>query len=128
MARVNASLGPAFAAAGAPWPDVARAFVHENLKQDETGAWQWKYDSKGIVGGFERSQADPRRWPFWLSITCATLVLRGARSPALSQAAAEEMVRENPNARLVVIPEAGHFIALEQPAAFEHAVREWLGV
>ncbi len=68
------------------------------------------------------------RRSFWLAVRCPTLVLRGARSPALSQATAEEMVRENPNASLVVIPDAGHFIALEQPAAFERAVREWLAV
>jgi esterase len=131
LARVNAALGAAFAAVGVKWEErFARAFVHENLKQVATGAWQWKYDYEGhkTAGGFERSQADPRRWPRWRSIKCPTLVLRGAQSPALSQAAAEEMVHENPNARLVVIPEAGHFIELEQPAAFERAVREWLGV
>jgi esterase len=131
VARVNAALGPAFAAVGVKWEErFARAFVYENLKQDATGAWQWKYDYQGhkTAAGFERSQADPRRWPRWLSIKCPTLVLRGAQSPALSQVVAEQMVRENPNARLVVIPEAGHFIELEQPAAFERVVREWLRV
>jgi len=117
-ARVPAAFGPAF----------ARAITHENLRQDSTGAWRWRFDHAGTATGFARSMADPRRWPRWLAIKCPTLVLRGGRSPALSQAAAEQMVQENPNAKLVVIPEAGHFIALEQPAAFERAVRTWLSV
>jgi pimeloyl-ACP methyl ester carboxylesterase len=102
--------------------------THENLKPDSNGAWKWKYDYEGSAGGFERSVRDPRRWPLWGAVKCPTLVLRGARSPAFSQRAAEQMVSENANASLVVIPECGHFIALEQPAAFEKAVRNWLGV
>jgi pimeloyl-ACP methyl ester carboxylesterase len=113
--------------AAAGWGDAARAFVHESLKQDATGAWQWKYDYKGVEGGFERAQADTRRWGWWRSIKAPTLVVRGGRSPALSQDAAAQMVRANPNASVVVIPDAGHFVAIEQPAAFERAVRAWLG-
>jgi pimeloyl-ACP methyl ester carboxylesterase len=46
----------------------------------------------------------------------------------MSQAVAEEMVKENPNAVAVVVPDAAHFIAIEQPTAFEQTVRKWLGV
>jgi pimeloyl-ACP methyl ester carboxylesterase len=38
------------------------------------------------------------------------------------------MISENKNASLVVVPNAGHFIPIEQPAAFEAAIRTWLGV
>ena len=46
----------------------------------------------------------------------------------MSRRAAEQMVSENPNATLVVIPDAGHFIAQEQPDAFDKAVRSWLDI
>ncbi len=109
-------------------PTFARIVAHENLKRESPDVWRWKFDHAGTAGGFQRSMADPRRWPRWLSINVPTLVLRGERSPALSQAAAEEMIRERPNATLIVIPDAGHFIAVEQPDAFEKAVRAWLRV
>jgi pimeloyl-ACP methyl ester carboxylesterase len=38
------------------------------------------------------------------------------------------MITENENASLVVVRNAGHFIPMEQPAAFEAAVRRWLAL
>jgi pimeloyl-ACP methyl ester carboxylesterase len=99
-----------------------------NLKRDSSGGWVWKFDPQRVVGGFQRSAMDPHRWPLWQSVQCPTLVLRGARSLALSQASSEEMIKANPNASLVTVPDAAHFIAIEQPEAFARIVREWLGV
>ena len=39
---------------------------------------------------------------------------------------AEAMLRELPNAQLVTIPESGHFVYIEQPAAFRAALTEFL--
>ena len=72
--------------------------------------------------------SDPRKWPMWNAVRCPTLVLRGERSPALSQLAAERMVADKKNAVLKVIPGASHFIPIEAPALLEAAVRRWLGV
>jgi pimeloyl-ACP methyl ester carboxylesterase len=114
-ARVPAVLGPAF----------VKAMIQHNLKQEAGGQWQWKYDPAVMAAG-ERSMRDPRKWPRWMAVKCPTLVLRGERSPALPQRIAEQMVAENKNASLVVVPNAGHFIPIEQPAAFETAIRTWL--
>jgi esterase len=116
-ARVPAVFGPAF----------AKAMVQYNLKQGAGGQWQWKYDPAVIAAG-ERSMRDPRKWPRWNAVKCLTLVLRGERSPALPQRIAEQMISENKNASLVIVPNAGHFIPIEQPAAFEAAIRGWLGL
>jgi pimeloyl-ACP methyl ester carboxylesterase len=110
---------------GPKW--VAFMAAH-NLKQASNGGWVWRFDVERIMGGFQRSAMDPRRWPMWKAIQCPTLVLRGANSLAMSEAIAEEMVKENANASVVVVPDAAHFIAIEQPEAFERIVREWLGV
>jgi esterase len=116
-ARVPAVFGPAF----------VKAMVQHNLKQAAGGQWQWKYDPSVIAAG-ARSMRDPRKWPRWIAVRCPTLVLRGERSPALPQRIAEQMIGENKNASLVIVPDAGHFIPLEQPAAFETACRRWLGL
>lgn len=116
-AKIPRPLGPAF----------AKAMVDSNLKQDADGSWRWKYDYKGTGEAAIRSMRDPRKWGFWTAVQCPTLVLRGGKSPAMSQRAAEQMVAENRNAALVVIENAGHFVPIEEPAAFETAVRKWLG-
>ncbi len=116
-ARVPAVFGAAF----------VKAMVEYNLKQGAGGQWQWKNDPAVIAAG-ERSMRDPRKWPRWNAVKCPTLVLRGERSPALPQRIAEQMIIENKNASLVIVPNAAHFIPIEQPAAFEAAVRKWLGL
>jgi pimeloyl-ACP methyl ester carboxylesterase len=117
-AQVPKAFGPAF----------TRAMSDHNLKRDADGNWRWKYDLKGTAVAAERSLRDPRKWPLWKAVKCPTLVLRGEKSPAMSQQAAEEMIAENKQATLVVIPGAGHFIPLEAPLAFEAAVRKWLSI
>jgi pimeloyl-ACP methyl ester carboxylesterase len=116
-ARVPAIFGAAF----------VEAMVQHNLKQGADGRWHWKNDPAIMEAG-ERSMRDSRKWPRWIAVRCPTLVLRGERSPALPQRLAEQMVAENKNASLAVVANAGHFIPIEQPAAFEAAVRKWLAM
>lgn len=54
------------------------------------------------------------------------LVLVGASDKGDFRAIAERLAGELPNARLVVIPSATHLPSLEQPEAFEAAVRPFL--
>jgi len=65
-------------------------------------------------------------WPMLERITCPTLLVRGADSPVLRQEVAEEMVEHMPDARLVVVPNAGHGIGLDNPAEFERVIRDFL--
>lgn len=116
-ARVPAAFGQPF----------IKAMIQHNLRQAPGGQWHWKHDPR-VMGAAERSARDPRKWPRWLAVRCPSLVLRGERSPALPQRIAEQMVSENSHASLVVVPNAAHFIPLEQPAAFETAIRTWLGL
>lgn len=115
-AKIPRVFGPAF----------VKAMTEHNLKRDSNGTWRWKHDFEGTAPAYDRSVRDPRKWGFWTSIQCPTLVLRGENSPAWTQAAAEQMVSENGKATLVVVPNAGHFVPIEQPVGFEAAVRKWL--
>jgi len=56
-----------------------------------------------------------------------TLVVAGADDEVIAPAEAEALAAAIPGARLRVIPDAGHMVACEQPAAFSHELRDWLG-
>jgi esterase len=55
-------------------------------------------------------------WEAVEKIACPMLILRAEHSVVMSRAAAEEMARRAPNARLKEIGGAGHFLMLGRPA------------
>jgi proline iminopeptidase len=59
-------------------------------------------------------------------IEAPTLVLAGEDDFIAGPACAEAIVRELPHARLVTIPDSGHFVYVEQPEAFRAALSEFL--
>jgi proline-specific peptidase len=60
------------------------------------------------------------------SITVPTLVLVGDDDLIAGPVSADAMMRELPAARLVTIPDSGHFLYVEQPAAFRAALTDFL--
>ena len=54
-------------------------------------------------------------WSTWASITCPTLVLRGADSDFLTPKTAERMVSSGPRARVIEIAGCGHVPSLTRP-------------
>ncbi|MGW4718340.1 alpha/beta fold hydrolase [Nocardia sp. NPDC004260] len=54
------------------------------------------------------------------------LLVRGGRSRALSRAAAERLVERIPDGELVVVPDAGHNVQEDNPAALITALRAFL--
>ena len=59
-------------------------------------------------------------------IRVPTLILAGDEDTFIPLDHAQQMQRQIPGARLDVITEAGHLINLEQPAAFQDALRRWV--
>ncbi len=91
------------------------------------GGFTWKYDRAlrdAIRQGRPRVPAD--LWPQWRAIACPTLLVRGAESDVLSDETAKRMMDALPGARLVVVPDAGHTVPGDQPAAFQALLREFL--
>jgi pimeloyl-ACP methyl ester carboxylesterase len=58
---------------------------------------------------------------------CPTLVVRGAESEMSERDRAEEMARAIPHARLVEIPNAGHWVPVDNPAGCLAPVPGFLG-
>ena len=60
------------------------------------------------------------------TINCPVLVATGAHDAWASPAQHEGFAAHIPNARLVIIPGAGHMVPLEQPEAMTGALVDWL--
>ena len=60
------------------------------------------------------------------AIQAPTLLVWGDRDTIVPFAVADEWRRAIPQARLVVLPGAGHVPMVERPVAFIHALREFL--
>lgn len=77
-------------------------------KQHADGTWGMSYDP-GIANVFKKGpMQDIDLWPFWDTITCPTLILRGADSDLLLHDTAAEMQKRGPHAQLVEFAGIGH--------------------
>jgi pimeloyl-ACP methyl ester carboxylesterase len=77
-------------------------------RREPDGTLGLAYDPK--IGDAFRTlpAADIDLWPQWDSITCPTLVLRGAESDLLRATDAEAMTERGPRAKLIEYPGIGH--------------------
>lgn len=60
------------------------------------------------------------------TIDCPVLIACGRDDAWTTPAVHEEMAKAIPDAELVVIDNAGHFLPVEQPKAFTDALRRWM--
>jgi len=116
--RVSATFGPL---TDAQW----RHLAEHNARRHPDGRWGVAYDP-GIATPFRKGAAqDILLWDVYDTITCPTLLLRGAESDLLLRDTAEEMTRRGPKPNLVEFPGVGHAPAL-MAADQIAAVRDFL--
>lgn len=87
---------------------------------EEGPAFRLKYDRQ--VLDFEL--VNP--YSFAAQVPVPTLVINGANSGIMNAKQARELAKALPQSRRVEIPEAGHFVYLDQPAEFAGAVNGFL--
>ena len=93
---------------------------------------QWVQDMieeaspQGVAGASRGMASRPDSAPLLAGIVCPTLVIVGEQDAVTPPAEAERMASAVPHAQLVRIPVAGHLANLEQPAAFNAALRAFL--
>jgi pimeloyl-ACP methyl ester carboxylesterase len=97
-------------------PDVAR-FVRETAIRQST---------EGIVAALRALRDRPDARSGLSHISFPTLVVVGDQDAITPVTKAQELAGNIPNARLVVIPQAGHLSNLENPQVFTAAVRDFL--
>ncbi|MPZ50311.1 MAG: alpha/beta fold hydrolase [Dehalococcoidia bacterium] len=107
-------------------PGEIRYSVLSNLVQRPDGRWGWRYDAAGLPSRFDELPSEESQWQQLTKIECPVLLVRGAESDILSAATASRMVEMMANCRLAVLPESGHGVPRDNPAAFLAAVRPFL--
>jgi len=117
---------------------LRRGVIH-NGRELPDGSWTWRWDPAARW----RSRPDrpaslqePRveassegftsLWPAVDGLRVPLLLVRGARSSVVSDDDAAELVRRQPNARVEVVPDAGHSIQGDQPVALAHLLAGFL--
>ncbi len=94
-------------------------------RPDHDGGMRWKAHQTNRLP--KLTPADiAARWRILKSIRCPVLIVRGQESPVFEAALALEMTRMMAAARLIQIPNAGHYVHRDNPELFDKAVLEFL--
>ncbi len=110
--------GQVEAALAAEIPDPAiRAFLAHNVRITEDGALEWQLNLRAIEKNFEEILNFPDM-DSDLAFDRRTLFMAGARSDYIQPHHHAEIDRLFPSADIAVVPDAGHWVHAEQPAAF----------
>jgi pimeloyl-ACP methyl ester carboxylesterase len=105
-------------------PEQAHHLTVHGVARNEDGSFTWKFDNYARV-------FYPQRWDsgeirnLWGRITCPTLLMRGTESWA-GDPSEDGRMSAFRNARLVNVPDAGHWVHHDQLDVFLAAVREFL--
>jgi 3-oxoadipate enol-lactonase len=80
----------------------------------------------GVVGALQGMRDRDDSNPLLADIDCPVLIVHGADDQIIPFSEAEEMCQRLRDARLVVVPQAGHLPNMEQPERFNQVVRDFL--
>lgn len=81
---------------------------------------------EGTIGALLGMAARVDSTPMLGAIEVPTLVVTGAADTLIPPAESEAMAAAIPDARLEILPDAGHLVAYEQPESFDRVLGEWL--
>jgi pimeloyl-ACP methyl ester carboxylesterase len=87
--------------------------------REEAGRFGYKFDPRWF-------SVPPAPRPQLESVVSPTMIVRGADSTLLTPEGADELARELPDARVAVVPDAGHNVHVERPGAFLGAIFPFL--
>lgn len=105
-------------------PERARHLTVHGINQNEDGTYSWKFDN--YVRAFSPNGFDEKMTThLWSRITCPTLLIRGTESWA-SDPIADGRASHFPNARVVAVEGAGHWVHHDKLEAFLALVEGFL--
>ena len=87
---------------------------------DDWDAWQPLHKEVRVVAGLDAYEAIKKNHP-----TVPTLIVEG-KSPNNRYSNQPEILKYLPNGKLKVLEDCGHMLNMEQPEAFNAALREFL--
>ena len=80
----------------------------------------------GMVAALEGMKTRPDSTPILNQIKVPTLIFQGADDQIIAAGEAEILDSEIPDSKLVMVPDAGHMLNMEQPEIFNHEVARFL--
>jgi pimeloyl-ACP methyl ester carboxylesterase len=110
-----------------------RRGVAHNAKELPDGAWTWRWDPIRHwqeLGGAPAGAQGPdftRLWAAVDQVKVPLLLLRGALSPVVGDEDVAELLRRQPDARVVVVDGAGHSIQGDQPLQLAALLADFAG-
>lgn len=99
---------------------------HRQELQDQLRGMITANQISGIVGDLMAMEERPDSTPLLKTITFPTLVLVGQDDVASPPDEVQRMAEQIPGARFEIIPQAGHMSNMENPAAFNAALANFL--
>jgi pimeloyl-ACP methyl ester carboxylesterase len=120
-----------YALAALPNADPAalrRGLLH-NARLDTDGSWVWRHHlgSLSTEHVTEVARTFPPLWQPLARSRAPVMLVRGGRSPAVTPADLEQLVRLRPDARVEVIEEAGHSVQGDQPRRLAELLDQFPG-
>ena len=102
--------------------------IENTVRPVGDGGFEWRLDMAGIAEARRNvdSTGAADLWSCVDALRCPTLVIRGARSDFLPVGTCDQMARRQPLLRWAQVPEAGHYVHDDNPAAFIDLVRGFL--
>lgn len=118
-AEADAALAPVIEDAG------ERAFLVQNLVSAEGGGFRWRINIDAIAENLPAICGFPKLPPL-ARFDGPVLFVAGETSPYIDQAARPRIQARFPNARIVTIKNAGHWVHAEAPDAFLACISPFL--
>ena len=103
---------------------MVRQFLLKNVERSGNNSFRWRINLEAIAANYE-SSTEPALGD--LVFAKPTLFIRGGRSPYVT-AEDEPIIKKHfPQARIITIDDAGHWVHYESPKVFAQKVQEFLG-
>lgn len=101
-----------------------RQFILKNLTRNPNGTYQWKFNPEALTNNFETEILAPIKTE--IPFNKPTLFIRGEKSQYILNEDWNSIQKVFPNAELVSIEQAGHWVHADQPEKLLEAVTRFL--
>jgi pimeloyl-ACP methyl ester carboxylesterase len=103
--------------------EPVRQFLTANIVRDENGRMRWRMNVPALKACYDQlaGRVDIPR-----SFTKPILFVRGGRSKFITPEDEQEIMANHPHARILTVPDAGHWVHAENPEEFRAVVMKEL--